>query len=61
MNSQNGVFTVPEELPDWFEEELANMKGEEEEEEESVGMRGSLAQAIRDFLLESQERALCTK
>lgn len=60
MDSQRSVFTVPEELPDWFEQELADMKGEDDGEA-PVEISGSFAEAIQEMLSESQESAPCSQ
>lgn len=60
QESQCSTFTIPEELPNWFMEELVNMK-EEMAEENAVEIGGSFAQAIQEVLSESQESAISTQ
>lgn len=61
LKSQCSTFTIPEELSSWFMEKLVKMKGETEEEENTVEISGSLAQAIQEVILESQESATYTQ
>lgn len=59
MDSQSSVFTIPEELPDWFKEELEMlMMAGEEDAGSVVEIGGSLAQAVKEVLAESQ-KSIC--